>query len=119
MVDSYPDDTAVVGNQLQRPGLRVESHATVEQTLQQPGDERGARHAVVAGLAVDRGVDPGPGLGVDADVAEVGGKRCDPVFPFAETGQVERFGVQRAAARRPSTRQLGLVIRESLGDLEL
>ncbi len=119
LLDSYANDGTRFGDQFDRPGIGVESHAEVQQALQQACDQRGARHAVVAGRTVDRGVDAGPGFGVDTDVAEVGGKRRDPVPPFAEPIQVERFRVQRPSARRPTTRQFGLVIREPLGDFEL
>ena len=107
VVDSHPDDGAVGGDQFQRPGLRVRSHAQIEQALQQPGDQRSTRHAVVTGLTVHGGVDPCPRLGVDADVAEVGGKRRDACLSIRRAGPgrtVWRSASGRRSVAHPAVR---------------
>ena len=54
----------------------------------------------------------------DPDVAEVGGKRRDPVAPLTEFGQIERLGVQRPPAAGLTAGQLGFVVGKALSDLE-
>jgi hypothetical protein len=63
-------------------------YTQVQQSLQQPGYECGAGHAQVAGLPVDRRVQPRSGFGVETDVGPIGGKRRDAIAPLAKPGQV-------------------------------
>jgi hypothetical protein len=117
--DTHAGDAPRIGDELHDTGIRSRYHIDVEQSLQQPGDQRGACHAVVTGLVIDRRVDPGAGFCVDADVAEIRGERGDPVPPFTQPRQIERFYIQRPSAGGSSAGQFRFVIRETLGDLEL
>ena len=66
--DPDADDRAVIGDQFVGAGIGLRGHAGIEQPLEQSGDQRRAGHAQV-GVLVDLGVQAGPGLGVESDIA--------------------------------------------------
>ncbi len=118
LLDPHTGDALGRAEQFDRAGLGRRGDAAVQQSLEQSGDQRGPGHAVVTVEVVGGGVDAGAGLGIDSDVAEVHREGGDAVGPFAELGQVERGGRQGPSTAGPSAGQLGLVIGETLGDLE-
>ncbi len=117
-LDSHTDDRSRVGDQLERPGLGHRDHPAVEQTLEQARDQGGAGDHDLPAPVVDVGVEPGPGLGVETDVAPVGGERRDLLRPLANAGHLVGHRAQRSAADGLAARQLRLVIHVARGDFE-
>ncbi len=116
--DSHAGDDAVLGDQFDGPGPGERCDPGVEHALEEPRDHRGAGDHDVPGGVVDVGVQPRAGLGVDPDVAEIRWEGRDPVTPGRDAVEVVGDRPQRASAARTAAGQLGLVIRETGGDLE-
>ena len=94
-LDSHPDDRSRIRDQLERPGVGHRDDATVQQALEQTGDQGPAGHHDLAAPVVDVGVEARPGLGVEPDVAPVGGERRDLLRPLADAGDLVGHGTQR------------------------
>lgn len=114
----HTGDFSILGDESFGPGVGVRGHPGVQQSLEEPRGQRGARNAQVAGTFVDRRVQARPGLGVETDVRPVGRERRDPGCPFAQLSQVEGA----ALSDLPPVgcpRQLGTIVGKAGGDLEL